>query len=679
MKKSKLVVAMLLLALFSEVSTQAACSDSTRVTVNPTINPNKKVFVSKFYGTDTSSTTTVWYKVKYGIVPNFTANNTPWRKVLAGTLYDTVQSLIVGTYQCQIQLTCGDTSKRVTFMVTSTPSCSFTPTITNTTPTTFCPGGSVVLKANPSLGAIHQWKLNGVNIVGATDSTYAVYAAGVYTVAVTVSGCTATSAGTTVSVTSSAVNAVINTTNLNLACGAVNLTASGGLSYTWLPGGQTTATISALTAGTYTVTASGSCASDTQSVVVINNTTAIPTIFTSGSIVFCQSGNVTLTASPATSYLWSTGAITPSITVSTGGNYFVTSQTGTCGSAISASLLVVVNSLPAVPIVTSSSSTAICQGGSVILSAPNGYTYLWSNSAIAQSIPVTTTSALSVIVTDANGCSKSSGMTSVIVNSLPVIAFVTNGPTTFCQGGSVTVSAIDSNPNSSAMSWLWITTGATAPSVNLTATGVYQVTITNTNGCSATNSISVVATPLPNVTIISSGTPSICLGDSLDLIVSGGTSFSWTSGQTTQTITVGSGGTYYVTATNGGCSASASFLVTLHQRPTATIVALGSAGSLTANVIGGTAPYDFWWSIGAITQSISVSNGTYQVTVTDFNGCTASAITTVGTVGIEEYSLPGAEKGKDKRIFNLLGQEVIGPLTPNVIYIQGGKKIMRTE
>ena len=92
---------------------------------------------------------------------------------------------------------------------------------------------------------------------------------------------------------------------------------------------------------------------------------------------------------------------------------------------------------------TASGSTSLCPGGSVTLTAPAGFTYLWSNGAIGQSITVSAAGSYSVTVTNANGCPATSAPVGVTVNPLPQTPTITaSGPTSFCQGGSVTLTAL---------------------------------------------------------------------------------------------------------------------------------------------------------------------------------------------------------------------------------------------
>src|SRR5204863_3823407 len=109
---------------------------------------------------------------------------------------------------------------------------------------------------------------------------------------------------------------------------------------------------------------------------------------------------------------------------------------------------IIVNPLPNASI-TPSGPTTFCQGNSVTLTSSAANNYLWSNSSASQSINVTSSGNYFVTVTDANNCTASSSAVSVTVNPLPNASITPSGPTTFCQGNSVTLTSGVAN------SYLW--------------------------------------------------------------------------------------------------------------------------------------------------------------------------------------------------------------------------------
>lgn len=417
---------------------------------------------------------------------------------------------------------------------------------------------------------------------------------------------------------------------------------SGATSYSWsLPGGwsgsSTTNSITVTagsTSGTVAVAAVNACGTSPSSAVgVVISTATTPTISTSGSTTFCQGGSVTLTSSAASGYSWSPGGqTTQSITVTSAGTYRVTvTNAGGC-TASSSATTVTVNSAPTATI-TAGGPTTFCQGGSVTLTASAGSSYLWSPAGqTSQSITVSAAGSYAVTVTNASGCSATSAATTVSVTQQGTASITASGPTTFCQGGSVTLNA------SSGTSYLWSPGGETTPSISVSNAGSYSVTVTGTGGCTGTSSpTTVTVNSAPTATVTANGPTTFCQGGSVTLTASAGTSYLWSpGGETTQSITVGSAGSYSVTVTNAaGCSASSSpEVVTVSTTGVATITASGSlaicdGGSVVLTASSGNS---YSWSPGGeTTQSITVSAaGSYVVSVT--GGCSGVSDPAVVTV-----------------------------------------------
>ncbi|MCF8391351.1 MAG: hypothetical protein K9H12_11705, partial [Bacteroidales bacterium] len=279
--------------------------------------------------------------------------------------------------------------------------------------------------------------------------------------------------------------------------------------------------------------------------------------------------------------------------------------------------------IPSQPTITAGSATTFCDGGSVILTSSAEDSYLWSTGETTQSITVSTSSSLTVQVSDINGCvSLPSAPESVTVNPLPVATITPGGATTFCAGGSVTLSS------NAAASYLW-STGATTQDITVTTTSSPTVTITDGNGCvslpSAAEAVTVNA--LPVATITPGGATTFCAGGSVTLSANAAASYLWSTGATTQDITVTTSSSPTVTITDGnGCVSlpSAAEAVTVNALPVATITPSGATtfcdgGSVT---LSANAAASYLWSTGATTQDITVTTtSSPTVTITDGNGC----------------------------------------------------------
>ncbi len=381
--------------------------------------------------------------------------------------------------------------------------------------------------------------------------------------------------------------------------------------------------------GTYTFVSTLNGVSCSKTFEIIN-----ASITPVGSTTICQGNSVTLNASPGSTYLWSNGATTQTITVATAGNYAVTvTNANGCSDASTATAVTVLPPL-SIPSITPSGATTFCQGNSVTLTASAGSTYHWSNNATTSSITVSTAGNYVVTVTNANGCSAVSSATVVTVNPLPAIPSITaSGATTFCQGNSVTLTA------SAGSTYHW-SNNATTSSITVSAAGNYVVTVTNANGCSAVSSATVVTVnPLPATpSITPSGATTFCQGNSVTLTASAGSTYHWSNNATTSSITVSAAGNYVVTVTNAnGCSAvSSATVVTVNPLPaTPSITPSGVTTFCQGNTVTLTASAgsSYHWSNNATTSSITVSAaGNYVVTVTNANGCSAVSSATVVTV-----------------------------------------------
>ncbi len=511
--------------------------------------------------------------------------------------------------------------------------------ITPSGATTFCEGGAVMLTANGEAGATYRWFRDGA-LTAFNTKTITVTQSGMYAVEFTdASGCASTrSANVAVTINPTPAKPAITPSGPTAFCegGSVNLTApAGAAAYQW-SNGATTQTINVTTSGSYTVRVSST--SDCQSAasdpltITVNPAPAKPTITPGGPTTFCEGGNVTLSApASATAYQWSNGATTQTINVTTAGSFTVrvTNASG-CQSAVSDAVTVTVNAVPVKPTITANSPTTFCEGGSVTLMATAGAaSYQWSNGATTQTINVATAGSFTVRVTNANGCQSAvSDAVTVTANAVPVKPTITaNSPTTFCEGGSVTLTA-----TASAASYQW-SNGATTQSINVTTAGSYTVRVTNAEGCqsAASDPLAVTVNPAPpKPTIIPSGPTTFCEGGNVTLSApAGAAAYQWSNGATTQTINVTAAGSFTVRITNAsGCLSVASdaSAVTVNPPPAKPAItpngplAICEGQSVTLSAPAGAAAYS--WSNGATTQAVTVTAaGAYTVQITLANNC----------------------------------------------------------
>ena len=351
--------------------------------------------------------------------------------------------------------------------------------------------------------------------------------------------------------------------------------------------------------GSYYVTATTSANGCTG----ISDTTTLTTtasISPSGTVTTCQSSLV-LAASQGSgaTYQWRNagtpiaGATGSTYTVTQNGSYSVVVTNGSCSATAPA--VNVTLGTGTTPTVTASGPTTFCQGGSVTLTSSSATGNLWSNGATTQSITVNQAGSYTVTATSGQ-CSGTSSATTVVVNPQPAAPTVTaSGPTTFCQGGSVTLTS------SSATGNLW-SNGATTQSITVSQAGTYSVTVTS-NGCTATSSATTVTvTSVPAPTVTASGPTTFCQGGSVTLTSSSATGNLWSNGATTQSITVSQAGTYSVTVTSNGCTATSS-------ATTVVVTSITNPPTITGpNTVVAYATHTY-----AVSQT---ANHTYQWTVT---------------------------------------------------------------
>ena len=466
--------------------------------------------------------------------------------------------------------------------------------------TTICQGSSVTLNATTA-GATYLWSN------GATTPTISVSTPGNYSVTVSIGACNGTD---NINITVQALP-IVNLGNDTSICqgSSVNLNATNaGATYLWNTG-ATSATISPSTAGNYSVVATiGACtASDNMNLTILPN----PSPNLGNDTTICQGSSVTLNATTAgATYLWNTGATTPTISASTTGNYSVTVTLAGCTGTDNINITV-----QALPVANLGNDTSICQGNSVNLNAINaGATYLWNTGATSATISPSTAGNYSVIVT-MGSCTATDNMNlTILPNPSPNLG----NDTSICQGNSLTIDA-----TTLGATYLW-NTGETTASISVNATGNYSVVV-SVGICSGTDNINVNVLPSPVLNL--GNDTAICQGETLLLDAgNSGASYLWSTGASTQQISAQTTGNYSVTVTVGTCSVTDDINLTINALPIVnlgndTSICFGSTLLLNAANAGST----FLWSTNENTQTISVnSSGTYFVEVTDVSNCFAT-------------------------------------------------------
>jgi Leucine-rich repeat (LRR) protein len=418
--------------------------------------------------------------------------------------------------------------------------------------------------------------------------------------------------------------------------GTITTSISGGVApYTYLwSNGSTTATLTNLVAGAYTLTVSDINTCSASASVTITAPTVF-NIYTSKSDVTCfnsANGSASATASGGTApytYTWSNGATSNVITGLMIGNYTVTiSDAKGCSIAEN----ITINQ----PTVLTTSTTKIdipCFGGNTGTTTvnPSGgtlpYTYSWSNGVTTAHNNNLVAGIYTVTVIDAKGCSSLSSVTITAPTNMVINAAKTNVSCNSGNNGTITTSI---SGGTAPYTYNWSNGANTANRSSLTA-GTYTVTVTDLNGCTKSTSVTITQ---PSLMVISITKNNLLCSYSTNGMatasVSGGVapySYAWSNGSNTTTIGSLLAGTYTVTVTDANqCSNVKTVTIQVPSPISITIISEniscfgGNNGKVVATTIGGTPPYSSAWNTPQTTQ---LSAGIYTVTMTDANGCSA--------------------------------------------------------
>ncbi len=502
-------------------------------------------------------------------------------------------------------------------------------------------------------------------------------------------GCQASSSPTSATASPSSI-CPGNTTSLSVSGGSLGTGASWEW-YTSSCGGAPAGTGSSITVSPqsdtmYYVRAESNCniTSCASTMVSVKTESTAPDSATASPATICPGSSSTLSVAggalgTSASWKWyasncgnnqvGTGS---SISVSPNSTtiYYVRGE-GDCNQTVCVSTSVTVSSTPNP---SASSNSPVCEGNPINLSTgtynnyswsgPNGFSSTNQNPAIPNAMPVNG-GTYTVTVSDGSSCSATAS-TNVTVATNPTASASSNSPV--CEGDDINLNGSASGGSGSGYSYSWngpngFSSSNQNPTINnvtTSADGTYDLTVTDGNGCSATASTTVTVNSNP--TASASNNSPICTGDAINLSssASGGTgssySYSWSGpnsfSSTNQNPTINNAttsvdGTYVVTVTDdgNGCSATASTTVTVNSNPTASAssnspVCEGDDINLSGSASGGSGSgYSYSWSgpngfsstnqNPTINGATSVNDGTYDLTVTDGNGCTGTASTNV--------------------------------------------------
>lgn len=551
-----------------------------------------------------------------------------------------------------------------------------------------CAGSTLSLTATTIAGATYNWSgpnsfvsaLQNPTIAGATT-----LASGVYSVNVTVAGCTGTNSTISVTVNPIPASPVVGSNSPLCAGQTLSLTASpvAGATYTWNGPNAFTSNLqnptivgaTTLAAGTYTVKAlvAGCTSPNGTGVVVVNPAPAAPTA--GGTSTLCAGSTINLTASniAGATYNW-TGPNSftsttqnpsiPGASILATGIYSVTATVAGCPGP-AGTFSVTVYGIPGSPTVTATNPSCIGQTLFLNSQTVTGATYSWNGpggfTSSAQNptlTPVTPAMAgtYSVLVS-VMGCGSSASTVAVIVNPTPAAPTAgSNSP--LCSGSTINLTA--SNIAGATYNWTGpnsftsTTQNPSIPGASTLSAGFYSVNVT-VAGC--TGPIGTTSVAVNNAPIVTPNSNSaICAGQTLSLTANtiAGATYSWSGpnsfsstlqNPTIPAVTVLANGTYSVFANVGGCIGPvATINVTVNPTPAAPsasnnspICALQTISLSVGSVAGATYSWTGPNTFTSTTQNPAIPNastlaaGVYSVTV-NVLGCNSTAGTTSVTV-----------------------------------------------
>lgn len=422
-------------------------------------------------------------------------------------------------------------------------------------------------------------------------------------------------------------------------------------SYTWAFGNTETADYSNpvtyyATAGTYTASltikdAQGCLDTHTENIVVTDF--AKPAVTASGPTTFCRGSSVTLSLAPGNRYYWNNSVTTAANEVNNRGAYYAwVTEASTGCSGFSDTVNVSVNTPPRAYISNITGKTEYCEQQQLNLRAlaNRNVTFQWyqnnstlqtGNSIFYWSAYQNNSGTYQVVLTDANGCKDTSKALNIMVHPKPAMPTITQSPTgTVCAGNPLTLSVSGTD----IFNW---SNGATGNSTQVYQRGYYQVLATNNFGCTNSNYTNADIKPLPDFTYFPTGCYQICESDNITVTAPAGlTSYAWSNGATTQSITLTTSGDYSLSATTtSGCSqGSQSFHVDVFD---AGNIQLGSDTFICQgqNILLDAGAYtSFLWQSGSTAQTFTVTDtGTYHVQVTNSAGCTSGDTIHIASFG----------------------------------------------
>lgn len=510
------------------------------------------------------------------------------------------------------------------------------PTLSVSHSASVCAGSNITFSNTSLSAANYTWNFQGGSPASSTASSPAVSFANPGTYTLSMFGVNGTSTASITRTITVAANPTVSSASASVCSGnSLTISANGANSYIWFSstgviGTNSSVVVSPLANTIYTVVGtSGICSSQG---LYTTNVNPNPTVSVNSQTI-CIGSSAVLTASGASSYLWSNSSTNSSISVNPSVNtsYSVTGTVAGCSDTKTTSVVVV----PQLSVSLSSNPSAKCANESSTITASGASTYSWNTGATGAVVVVSPSVSTAYTVIASNGYCTSSSVTTVSVVPTPTLSISSNPSGTVCAGATVTLSV------SGASTYSW-STGSTAGTTQVSPSSTTTYSVIGTNpGCSKTETVSVIVGASSISVLVVSTPTSICSGNSATLTASGATTYSWSNGSTSSSIVVSPSvsANYSVTGATGACTGNTVSSLLVAQAPLSVLSSSNAScanscnGILNAITSGGAAPYTY--SISNSNCSVlpcnSLCPGLYTLYTTNSAGCQSSSVFSIGS------------------------------------------------
>lgn len=402
-----------------------------------------------------------------------------------------------------------------------------------------------------------------------------------------------------------------------------------------------------LASGSYSVTVTDDAGcSATQGSISVATSTGITVSLDPTDNTSCTAPNGAVAATVSSgnagaTFAWSNSATTASLTGLSEGTYSVTVTKAGC-TATASTTVATTSNVPTLNIISTTPNTCGAGNGGAVVSATGGVgaiTYAWSNGTTGATISNVAGGTYTVTATSAGNSCSTSLTVNISNQAAPAASATATATSCGLDNGAIDIGVIG---GTGALSYAWSDAGATTQDRTALASGTYSVTVTDGNGCTATATANVAASSAISASIMSDATSCGLSNGSAMAMPTGAASYTynWSNGATTQSISNLASGNYSVTVTaTGGCNATATTSIASSTGATASASATqtgcgASTGSVTVAATGsGALSYAWLPNVSTSSSATGLGAGTYNITVTDANGCTAATSASVTTAG----------------------------------------------